>query len=97
MSQRPDLFVVFLGWFEDPDTIHVAMEYMEHGDLAQYIKTYGAKAKTEARRITSQLLEALVVLHGRDICHRGLKPQVRHLLKPLPSPSPSLLPSLTIP
>lgn len=87
-SQRPDLFVKFLGWFEDPGAIHVAMEYVERGNLAQYVEAYGSKAKTEVRKITSQILEALVVLHERDVCHRDLKPQVKYLLKPPPSSSP---------
>lgn len=52
------------------------MEYIEHGDLAQYIATHGDQAKRDAREITSQVLEGLAVLHERRICHRDLKPQV---------------------
>lgn len=54
------------------------MEYIQHGDLAQYIGQYGAKAKTEVKQITSQVLEGLVVLHEKEFCHRDLKPQVQH-------------------
>lgn len=79
-SQHPDLFILFLGWFEDPHAIHIAMEYIEHGDLGQYMKD-GVKAKTEAKEITSQILEGLAVLHEREICHRDLKPQVRAQFK----------------
>lgn len=56
------------------------MEYIEHGDLSQYITKCN---KTNAREITVQLLEGLTILHGLAICHRDLKPKV-----PLP---PSLL------
>lgn len=52
------------------------MEYIAHGDLGQYITDYSVKARSEAREITSQILEGLVVLHQREICHRDLKPQV---------------------
>lgn len=52
------------------------MEYIAHGDLAQYIKNHGPKAATEVQDITAQILKGLVVLHEREICHRDLKPQV---------------------
>lgn len=52
------------------------MEYVEHGDLEQYLKEFGTAAKSHASEITRQLLEGLVVLHERNICHRDLKPQV---------------------
>lgn len=53
------------------------MEYIEHGDLGQFITNSGQRAKAGAREIASQILEGLVVLHEREICHRDLKPQVR--------------------
>lgn len=52
------------------------MEYVEHGDLERYLNKYAPKAKSEVKEITRQLLEGLVVLHERHICHRDLKPQV---------------------
>lgn len=52
------------------------MEYIAHGDLEQYLKEHGPKAAAEAKQITSQILEGLVVLHEREICHRDLKPKV---------------------
>lgn len=73
--QRSDLFVQFTGWFEDTNSIHIAMEYIADGDLFQYIIGYPVKAKTEAKVITLQILAGLVVLHERGICHRDLKPQ----------------------
>lgn len=68
--------MLFLGWFEDHDSIYLAMEYIEHGDLGQYIRGNPARAKEGATEIASQILEGLVVLHGREICHRDIKPQV---------------------
>lgn len=58
-------------------TVYIAMEYMAHGDLTQYIIDHPTEAKAEARDITWQILNGLVVLHKREICHRDLKPQVR--------------------
>lgn len=53
------------------------MEYISHGDLGQYLKEYSVKARSEAKVISTQILEGLEVLHRREICHRDLKPQVR--------------------
>lgn len=55
---------------------YIAMEYIAHGDLGQYITEYGEKAKSEVKEITTQILGGLVVLHEKEICHRDLKPQV---------------------
>lgn len=73
--RHPDLFIRFLGWFEDADrdAIHNAMEYIEYGHLGKYISEF---QKSDTKEITSQILERLVVLHEREICHRDLKPQV---------------------
>lgn len=54
------------------------MEYIEHGHLGNYIAEY--QKNVDTKEITSQILEGLVVLHEREICHRDLKPQVRYTL-----------------
>ncbi|KAL0634825.1 hypothetical protein Q9L58_006258 [Maublancomyces gigas] len=75
LQDYPTYFITFLGWFDDMHTVYIAMEYMAHGDLTQYIIDHPIKARTEARDITWQILNGLVVLHKREICHRDLKPQ----------------------
>lgn len=75
--QRPELFILFLGWFEDLHSIYIAMEYIEEGDLSEYIQDHKQKARAQAKEIASQVLEGLAVMHARGICHRDLKPQVR--------------------
>lgn len=52
------------------------MEFAEHGDLDQYMRRDRGKAAVFVKEITLQILNALVVLHEREICHRDLKPQV---------------------
>lgn len=52
------------------------MEYIEHGDLGQYIEKSWLRAKSQAKDIIKQLIEGLIILHERSICHRDLKPQV---------------------
>lgn len=51
------------------------MEYVPHGDLGQYIASHSVESR-EAQEIAYQILEGLVLLHKREICHRDLKPQV---------------------
>lgn len=75
--QRQDLFVRFLGWYENTDCIYIAMEYIEHGDLSRHITKPNACSPKNAREITVQLLEGLAILHELKICHRDLKPKVQ--------------------
>lgn len=74
--QRQDLFVQFLGWYENADCVFIAMEYIAYGDLSHYIKKPGPRSTSNIREITRQLLEGLATLHEMNISHRDLKPQV---------------------
>ena len=65
----------FLGWYESDNYIHIAMEYISHGDLRHYLKV--ERSESEAKAITSQLLEGLSIIHRDGFAHRDLKPQVR--------------------
>lgn len=69
-------FVRFYGWYEDiaRDFVFLAMEYLAHGDLSQYVKD--PIIRLEAKEITRQLLQGLVIMHEKRICHRDIKPQV---------------------
>lgn len=61
------------------------MEYIEYGNLADYITEQfrGANGRMmEAEAITTQILQGLVELHNREICHRDLKPQVSTIEAP---------------
>ena len=65
----------FLGWYESDDYVHIAMEYISHGHLRQYLKV--ERTESEAKTITRQLLEGLLVIHQKGFAHRDLKPEVR--------------------
>lgn len=74
--QHQQFFVQFYGWYEDVprDFVYLAMEYINGGDLGQYLKD--PIIRSEAREITKQLLRGLAIMHELRICHRDIKPQV---------------------
>jgi len=66
--------VEFLGWFEKPEALYIAMEYLEGGDLTKHT---GAPLPQETvRNVSKQILEGLKVMHQQGIAHRDLKPAV---------------------
>ena len=64
----------FLGWFEEPETLYIAMEYLKEGDLTGCIGT--PLLQETVRNISKQILEGLKVMHQQGIAHRDLKPAV---------------------
>lgn len=72
LSKRDDVFVQFLGWYEDIQSVYLAMEYFEHGDLGRHLTA--PLVEGEVKVITKQLLEGLAVLHDQNWAHRDLKP-----------------------
>ncbi|KAG0643277.1 kinase-like domain-containing protein, partial [Tuber brumale] len=72
LAKRPSLFVEFLGWFEEPETLYIAMEYLGEGDLTKHIST--PLPQQTVRTISKQILEGLEVMHQLGIAHRDLKP-----------------------
>jgi hypothetical protein len=69
--------VEFFGWYETRDSLFIAMEYLEHGDLHKHILRTGTCSENDAKAIAYQLLEGLGVMHEMGFAHRDLKPQVR--------------------
>ena len=72
LSKRNDVFVQFLGWYEDNYSVYLAMEYFEQGDLARHLTS--PLPEGDVKTITKQLLEGLAVLHSQNWAHRDLKP-----------------------
>lgn len=62
------------GWFENDESLFVAMEYFPLGDLQKYmIRPFPDQ---EAAQVSLQLLEGLDFMHSNGFDHRDLKPQV---------------------
>ena len=64
----------FLGWFEEPETLYIAMEYLKGGDLTG--RTGMPLLQETVQNISKQILEGLEVMHQQGIAHRDLKPAV---------------------
>lgn len=77
-----------LDAFEAPDMVALVMEYVQGGDLFDYIVGRGRNPFTEdeARFLFVQLLEAVLYIHSRRIVHCDLKPE--NVLVDTRSPSP---------
>jgi serine/threonine protein kinase len=65
------------GWFENPISIFITMEYCRHGDLHHYLISQRTVAVEDVQQLTYQMLEALDQMHQNDFAHRDLKPGVR--------------------
>jgi len=74
LFQRPELFVRFLGWFEKPETLYIAMEYLPEGDLTKHLGS-PLQQKT-VQTVSKQVLKGLKVMHQKGMARRDLKPAV---------------------
>ncbi|KAG0124694.1 kinase-like domain-containing protein [Tuber indicum] len=73
LAKHASLFMQFLGWFEESDTLYIAMEYIQLGDLRKYMSR--PLPQRAVQQITNQLLQGLKVMHEKGIAHRDLKPE----------------------
>ncbi|CUS07247.1 unnamed protein product [Tuber aestivum] len=74
LKKYDEYFVQFFGWFEDPQCIYLAMEYIPLGDLDQCFRKR-TFTEAQAKRLTRQLLKGLAIMHENGFTHRDLKPQ----------------------
>jgi serine/threonine-protein kinase HSL1 (negative regulator of Swe1 kinase) len=53
----------------------LVLEYVEGGELFDYVQCYGALPEEEAVRLFRQIIAGLSYCHRFNICHRDLKPE----------------------
>jgi hypothetical protein len=81
LSQYVHCFVKSFGWYESEDSVFIAMEYLEHGDLRKFLRKPFPEG--EAKDIAIQLVEGLSFMHDNGFAHRDLKPEVCDYSPPL--------------
>lgn len=54
---------------------YLVLEYVEGGELFDYVSTHGPLPEEEAVRIFRQIIAGLSYCHRYNICHRDLKPE----------------------
>ncbi|KAJ5371668.1 hypothetical protein N7517_003674 [Penicillium concentricum] len=75
-SKYDRCFVKSFGWYQTQTSLFIAMEYLELGDLHNYLlKKKQPLPELEAQCIMSQILEGLDLMHDNGFAHRDLKPK----------------------
>ncbi|BGP54975.1 hypothetical protein JCM8202v2_002563 [Rhodotorula sphaerocarpa] len=62
-------------YFEDEQRIWLVLEYVDGGDLLDYVMKRRGLKESEVREIALMICEAVAYLHSRGITHRDLKPE----------------------
>ncbi|MDO5727791.1 MAG: protein kinase, partial [Bowdeniella nasicola] len=57
------------------DSFYLTMEYIEGGNLRQYLAHHGSLSVGQALEITAQILSALAAAHSAGLVHRDIKPE----------------------
>ncbi|KAF9884426.1 hypothetical protein FE257_001757 [Aspergillus nanangensis] len=76
-------FVKSFGWYESPNCLYIAMEYLDLGDLYTYLQHNPPLPEDEVKQVASQILDGLCLMHDNQFAHRDLKPS-NILLKSCP-------------
>ncbi|KAK7414264.1 hypothetical protein QQX98_006861 [Neonectria punicea] len=69
-----DFFVKSQGWYLDSESLYIAMEYCECGDLRAYLAEKNTLPEDEAQDIAAQVLGGLSLMHEVGFAHRDIKP-----------------------
>lgn len=74
-SAKHSHIIEIIDFFEDDDNFYLVMERMDGGDVFDRIIDMTKYTEKDARDLAKFLLEAVHLLHTKNIAHRDLKPQ----------------------
>ncbi|KAL1924784.1 uncharacterized protein VTP21DRAFT_4438 [Calcarisporiella thermophila] len=74
LIQHPHILSLY-DVFENDHDLFLVMEYVEGGELFEYIVRRGRLQENEARAYFQQIVFGLDFCHRHHICHRDLKPE----------------------
>ncbi|KAF2964685.1 hypothetical protein GQX73_g8878 [Xylaria multiplex] len=73
-SEYAPYFVRSHGWFENNESIFIAMEYFSLGDLRRFMDARPEFSEDATQQIVRQLLKGIRFMHASNFAHRDLKP-----------------------
>ncbi|KAI0811653.1 kinase-like protein [Xylaria sp. FL0064] len=73
-SQYAPYFVRSHGWFENHESIFIAMDYFPLGDLRHFMDAQPKFSEEATQEIVRQLLKGIRYMHECNFAHRDLKP-----------------------
>ncbi|PGH08650.1 CAMK/CAMKL/GIN4 protein kinase [Helicocarpus griseus UAMH5409] len=74
LIEHPNIINLYDVW-ENRGELYLVLEYVEGGELFDYVSESGALPEIEAVRLFRQIIAALSYCHRFNICHRDLKPE----------------------
>lgn len=74
LISHPNLINLYDVW-ENRGELYLVMEYVDGGELFDYVSCYGRLPEDEAVRLFRQIIAGLSYCHRFNICHRDLKPE----------------------
>ncbi|KAF8725174.1 hypothetical protein AX14_008301 [Amanita brunnescens Koide BX004] len=82
--KHPNICELKEVFFQDNGDINLVLEYVDGGDLLEYILYLNGVPEADAKHITYQMCDALSYIHAQGITHRDLKPENILLTKDKP-------------